>query len=670
VSNRRGVVYDANALVVLTPGQLTFNGTTYDVAAASTANNAAAVATAALAAATAAQATANAALPKAGGTMTGDISMGGTHKVTNLATPSANGDATNKQYVDNLVTGVLRFKGSTDCSGNPNYRAGVVGDAYVVSVAGKIGGAAGVTVEVGDVYFALANNAGGTQAAVGSSWDVLQYNLNGVLLAINNLSDLTNVATARTNLGLGTAATTNSSAYATAAQGTLASGSAQKSANLSDLASAATARTNLGLGTAATTASTDYATAAQGTLATGAAQKASNLSDLASAATARTNLGLGTAATTASTDYATAAQGTLASGAAQKSANLSDLATVSTARTNLGLGTAATTASSDYATAAQGALASTAAQRSGDTFSGLVNCSNQLMLTNTTPLRLGIGFTTGNFSNANAVIESLCNNKRFSFLASTANAALSLVDLQGGGKGAILFADTTGGAYIFDNAGTFDFTSDSQANIRAGTFGNGTSRLRVAGSSGNVGVGVTTPTAVMHLKAGTASANTAPIKLTSGTNLTTPEAGAMEYDGTSLYFTNSSSNRYNLTSPSPWTIDTAWTASNGSAQYFTVGQLAANGLIEVEVNLRAAVSSSALTSDFVMIKARAAFRRPSNTTLACQVLTATQDKQGSGQGVNVFLNIIEQGVGSGTIVVQVNGVASYTFAGQLFGWVK
>jgi hypothetical protein len=36
----------------------------------------------------------------------------------------------------------------------------------------------------------------------------------------SNLSDLTNVVTARTNLGLGTAATTNSTAYATAAQGT------------------------------------------------------------------------------------------------------------------------------------------------------------------------------------------------------------------------------------------------------------------------------------------------------------------------------------------------------------------------------------------------------------------------------------------------------------------
>jgi len=110
-------------------------------------------------------------------------------------------------YADGLVTGLLDLKGGADVSTNPNYPAALKGDTYYVTVAGKIGGASGTLVDVGDMYIASADNAGGTQASVGSSWFVIEHNLVGALFASNNLSDLTSAPTARTNLGLGTLAT-------------------------------------------------------------------------------------------------------------------------------------------------------------------------------------------------------------------------------------------------------------------------------------------------------------------------------------------------------------------------------------------------------------------------------------------------------------------------------
>lgn len=58
-----------------------------------------------------------------------------------------------------------------------------------------------------------------------------------------------------------------------------------------------------------------------------------------------------------------------------------------------------------------------------------------------------------------------------------------------------------------------------------------------------IGIETAAPTAVLHLPAGTSSINTSPLKLTSGTNLTTPESGSVEFDGTNFYATTNSLTR-------------------------------------------------------------------------------------------------------------------------------
>ena len=89
-------------------------------------------------------------------------------------------------------------------------------------------------------------------------------------------------------------------------------------------------------------------------------------------------------------------------------------------------------------------------------------------------------------------------------------------------------------------------------------------------NGGNVGIGTTTPTASLHLPAGTAAAHTAPLKLTAGTNLTTPEAGAIEFDGNFLYYTDSSNARHLISSGGgSGTVDTG--AVNQLAYYSAAG---------------------------------------------------------------------------------------------------
>ncbi len=70
--------------------------------------------------------------------------------------------------------------GVIDCSTNPNYPAANKGDVYVVSVAGKIGGASGTTVEAGDwIICNTDSTTAGTEAAKGTYWWHVEHNIVG-----------------------------------------------------------------------------------------------------------------------------------------------------------------------------------------------------------------------------------------------------------------------------------------------------------------------------------------------------------------------------------------------------------------------------------------------------------------------------------------------------------
>ncbi|MEM0518686.1 hypothetical protein [Aequorivita flava] len=97
--------------------------------------------------------------------------------------------------------------------------------------------------------------------------------------------------------------------------------------------------------------------------------------------------------------------------------------------------------------------------------------------------------------------------------------------------------------------------------------------LKVSGNStfvGKVKIGTTgIPTATLEIAPGTSGVGGAPLKLSSGTVTTTPETGAIEYDGTQLYFTPSNLRK------------TVLTAIEFSYSGLSLGNIPAHGTVEV-----------------------------------------------------------------------------------------
>jgi hypothetical protein len=160
----------------------------------------------------------------------------------------------------------------------------------VQAYSATLGSLSGLSLSNGDILYATGANAL-ARLAKGTDGQVLRLSSGipawatasglGDMLGANNLSDLSSASTSRTNLGLGSAATSDTTDFATAAQGATADTAVQPG----DLSAVATSNDygdldNLPtLGTAAAEDTTAFATAAQGSLADTAFQPADAPSD-------------------------------------------------------------------------------------------------------------------------------------------------------------------------------------------------------------------------------------------------------------------------------------------------------------------------------------------------------------------------------------------------------
>lgn len=98
----------------------------------------------------------------------------------------------------------------------------------------------------------------------------------------------------------------------------------------------------------------------------------------------------------------------------------------------------------------------------------------------------------------------------------------------------------------------------------------------------------TTQTAYMHLKPGTATASTAPIKLTTGTVNTTAEAGAFEYTTPQLFFTNGRARRQEIPQIQQSRVSTQFDATSNTTLANVTGlsvTVAASGTYRFEAEL-------------------------------------------------------------------------------------
>ncbi len=166
-----------------------------------------------------------------GGTLTGNIVMGG-NKVTSTATPTADDDLTRKAYVDGILGSATAAATSASNAATSETNAATsatnAGNSATAAASSATDAAAsydnfddrylgakasaptldndGDALITGALYWNTSSDS--LFIWTGSAWNAAAFDTSDALVSTNNLSDLDDVATARTNLGLATVAAT------------------------------------------------------------------------------------------------------------------------------------------------------------------------------------------------------------------------------------------------------------------------------------------------------------------------------------------------------------------------------------------------------------------------------------------------------------------------------
>jgi len=186
--------------------------------------------------------------------------------------------------------------------------------------------------------------------------------------------------------------------------------------------------------------------------------------------------------------------------------------------------------------------------------------------------------TVKDFYKAGKVIASICHGAQLLISAGIMKAANTYYNLdtntimvdesQQMSKGLTV----AGGAVSLNyNASTNTTDIGTGTTTGAVTIGGGSNTVAVNSSNWGVSSTGTISNAILSLRAGTATAGTAPLKFTAGTNLSTTEAGAIEFNGTHLYFTAANGGtRYQLDQQSGTTYTAGGTLLQLSSGQFSV----------------------------------------------------------------------------------------------------